>query len=290
MCFRFSGLPPLLSILLLTFATAALAAPNAPTNLRGSVLSSTSLGITWDDNSTDETSFELVYSVNGTPQAPASLGSSAGTGTIGISFTGLTGWNTAVVQIRATNGGGSSLSNSANLTFNVPFNAPNTPLTKANADGTVLFMWTDNSSSESGYIAEIATAAGGPFSCSGAADTPFDTISGGLPPSTTHCFRVRAFQGTAASPTATSAYTSVVSATTPALAPPTSLSATADSESAVNLSWTDNSAVEEGYAVYFRPSSGGTYMLFDYTASNATTYSVTGLTAGTTYDFQVAAA
>ncbi|OYW69740.1 MAG: hypothetical protein B7Z21_00775, partial [Verrucomicrobiales bacterium 32-60-5] len=48
--------------------------------------------------------------------------------------------------------------------------------------------------------------------------------------------------------------------------------------------------MEGGYSVYVKLSSSGTYTLFDYAAANATTYSVTGLTPGTSYDFQVATA
>ncbi len=232
----------------------------------------------------------MLYAVNGGATSTAALGSSAGTGTIGTGFSGLTGWNTATVQIRATNAGGSTLSNIVNLTFNTAFNAPNSPLTKALADGSVLFMWTDNASSESGYIAEIATASGGPYSTWGTSGANVTGISGGLAPSTTYYFRVKGFQGTAASPTATTAYSSVVSTTTPVLTPPTGLMATTASESTVTLSWSDNSAVEGAYAVYYRLSGSGSYTLFTYAAANATSYSVTGLTAGIAYDFQVAAA
>lgn len=275
----------------LLLSGAALGAPNAPTNLRGSVVTSTSFSIVWDDNSTDETNFDMLYSFNGGATNTYALGSSAGTGTIGVGpFTGLTGWNTAVVQIRATNASGSSLSNTVNLTFNVAFNAPNTPLTKAFADGTAAFMWTDNSSSEAGYIAEIATASGGPFSTWGSTGSNLTGISGGLAPSTTYYFRAKAFQGTAASPTASSAYTSVVSVTTPALAPPTGLAATTASETNVNLAWADNCAIEHGYAIYYKPSTSGSYTLYTYTAANATSYSFTGLAPGTAYTFQVATA
>ncbi len=294
MASRFSSLRGLrllvVSFFALVLTASVWAAPNAPTNLRGAVLTSTSFNITWDDNSADETNFFLVYTVNGNAQTPASLGSSAGTGTIGTGFSGLTGWNTATVQIRADNAAGSSFSNTVSLTFNVSFSAPNSPLTKAQADGTALFMWTDNSSSESGYIVEIATAVAGPFSTWGSTGANLTGISGGLAPSTTYYFRVKAFQGTAASPTATTAYSSVVSVTTVALTPPTSLTATVASESTVNLIWVDNSAVEGGYGVYYRTSGSGSYTRITYAAANATSYSVTGLAPGTAYDFQVTTA
>ncbi|MFN7564028.1 MAG: MBG domain-containing protein, partial [Prosthecobacter sp.] len=278
-------------VALVCFSTDASAqAPNAPTNLRGVVVTSTSFAVIWDDNSANETNFDLLYSPNGGAFQVLALGSSAGTGTLSAGtydITG-TGWNTLALQIRATNASGSTLSNTVNLTFNTAFNAPNSPLTKVSADGQVLVMWTDNSSSESGFSVEIATNASGPFSVWGSGTGT--GLIGALPPSSTFYFRIRAYQGTAQSPTATTAYTSVVSAATPALATPTSLAATASSESTVNLSWVDNSAVEEGYAVYVKTSAASSYTLYDYAASNATSYSVTGLSPGTTYNFQLAAA
>lgn len=253
-------------------------------------MTSTSFDIVWDDNSTDETTFNMLYAVNGVTQPPYSLGANAGTGTLSTGFSGLSGWNTAVIQIQATNGSGSTVSNTVNLTFNIAFNAPNTPLTKVSANGSVLVMWTDNSSSENGYFVEIATAPGGPFTAWGSTPANSTALQGALDPSTTFYFRIRAFQGTAASPTATSAYTSVVSATTPVLAPPTSLTATTSSDGVVNLGWIDNCAVEDGFAVYIKLSTATSYTLYDYAAANATSFSVTDLAPNTAYNFQVTTA
>ncbi|MCF7789341.1 MAG: MBG domain-containing protein [Prosthecobacter sp.] len=279
----------ILSFFALAFTRAAVAAPNAPTNLRCAVTASNAFQLIWDDNSTDETSFDMLYSVNGGAVNSYLLGTSTGTGTISIGFTDLSGWVTATFQIRANNGSGSSLSNTVSVSF-AAFGTPGNILSKTQADGSVIFMWTDNAYSEAGYFVEIGTAAAGPFSVLGSTGADDTGLISALDPSTTYYFRVRGFQGTAASPTAFTAYSSVASVTTPVLTPPTSLTATAASEGTVNLSWVDNSAVEGGYGVYYRLSGSGSYTLFNYAAANATTYSVTGLTAGTAYDFRVTAA
>ena len=271
------------SFLALAFTSAAVAAPNAPTNLRCAVTGSNAFTLIWDDNSTDETTFDLVINSAST----FALGASPGTGTISTNLSGLTG--TVTFQIRATNGSGSSVSNIVNVTF-ATFGTPSNLLSKIQADGSVILMWTDNAFSEAGYFVEIATAAGGPFTVLGSPGANFTGLISALAPSTTYFFRVRGFQGTSASPTATTAYSSVASFTTPVLTPPTSLTATSASEGTVNLSWADNSAVEGGYGVYSRLSGSGSYTLLAYAAPNATTYPVTGLTAGTAYDFRVTAA
>ena len=274
----------LLSFLALAFTRAAVAAPNAPTNLRCAVTASNAFTLVWDDNSTDETSFDLLFNSTGT----FGLSASPGTGTISTSLSGLTG--TATFQIRANNGSGSSLSNIVNVTF-AALGTPGNLLSKAQADGSMILMWTDNAYSEAGYFVEIGTAAAGPFSVLGSTGAAnYTGMISALAPSTTFYFRVRGYQGTEASPSAYSAYSSVASVTTPVLTPPTSLTATAASEGTVNLSWVDNSAVEGGYGVYYRLSGSGSYTLLTYVAANATTYSVTGLTAGTAYDFRVTAA
>ncbi|CAN5856534.1 hypothetical protein BH11VER1_BH11VER1_24630 [soil metagenome] len=382
------------TVLVVLGTLAAQAAPVAPTNLRGAIVTSTSFNIIWDDNSTDETSFEMVYTVNGITQTPYALGGqSPGTGTISTGFSGLTGWNTATIQIRAKNAGGTSTpSNAVSLTFNTAFNAPNSPLIKVQPNGSILVMWTDNASSEAGYIVEYATASGGPFTLVGSSLANYTGLYvDPLAPATIYYFRIKAYQGgTPAAPAATTATTTVISATTPTtlLAPtslvvtsiaptetsanfsfsdntglnngyefeyrligapsfsflaesddgysinganllepgtayefrcrayyyngisraysgysntaslttpfiaPTSLSATQapSGNGNINLTWADNSAAEGAYAIYIKKSGATAFTLYNYTAINATSYSVSELEPGTNYEFQVAAA
>jgi cyclophilin family peptidyl-prolyl cis-trans isomerase len=187
------------------------AAPNAPTNLRCAVTASNAFTLIWDDNSTDETSFDLLYNANGTGPSTFGLTASPGTGTTSQGLSGISG--TATFQIRANNGSGSSLSNVVNVTF-ATLGTPGNLLSKAQADGSMILMWTDNAYSEAGYFLEIGTAAAGPFSLFSTGANSTGVISA-LAPSTTYYFRLRGFQGTAASPTAYSGYSSVASFTTP---------------------------------------------------------------------------
>ncbi len=70
-------------------------------------------------------------------------------------------------------------------------------------------------------------------------------------------------------------------------APPTSLGATAISASQINLSWSDNSSNEDGFAIERKLGSGGSYVQIATTGSNIATYSDTGLSAATTYFYRV---
>jgi endoglucanase len=79
----------------------------------------------------------------------------------------------------------------------------------------------------------------------------------------------------------------------PALPPtipdaPTTLSATAISAGQINLAWSDISLNEDQFAIE-RRVAGGSYAEVATVGSNQTSYSDTGLSAGTTYDYRVLA-
>jgi autotransporter-associated beta strand protein len=75
----------------------------------------------------------------------------------------------------------------------------------------------------------------------------------------------------------------------PAPAPPSNLAATAISSSQINLSWSDNSSDETGFKIERKTGAGGTYSQIAVAAANATTFSNTGLTAGTQYFYRIRA-
>jgi hypothetical protein len=78
----------------------------------------------------------------------------------------------------------------------------------------------------------------------------------------------------------------------PVVAPaaPASLVAIAASSSQINLSWTDNSSNEDNFKIEYSTNGGTSWTALATTASNAISYSNTGLTASTTYTYRVYAA
>ena len=111
----------------------------------------------------------------------------------------------------------------------------------------------------------------------------------GLAASTGYTFRVMA-RDQAGNETASS---DSASATTDAPPPPpvapSDLSAVGISETAISLSWTDNANTETAYRVERSPDGLNNFATIANLASNATGYTDTGLSAGTTYDYRVAA-
>jgi subtilisin len=69
--------------------------------------------------------------------------------------------------------------------------------------------------------------------------------------------------------------------------PPSNLVANAVDVSVINLSWADNSNFEDGFRI--ERSNGGSYTLISAVGANATAYTDSGLTPGTTYWYRVKA-
>jgi len=171
---------------------------------------------------------------------------------------------------------------------NLPPAAPTGLTASAASSSGINLSWADNSSNESGFAIERKTGSGGTYAQIGTVGSNVKTFSDtGLAANTTYYYRVRAVNGSLYS-----SYTGETNATTlqaGAPAAPTGLTATAVSTSGINLSWTDNSSDETGFAIE-RHAVGGTYTQVGTVGANVKTYSDTGLTANTTYYYRVRAA
>ncbi len=84
-------------------------------------------------------------------------------------------------------------------------------------------------------------------------------------------------------------YFTMVKGGPPPIAAPSNLTATAVSESQINLAWTDNSGDESGFKIERKTGLSGTYAQIATPGAETTSYSNTGLTAGTTYYYRVRA-
>ncbi|MCR4399964.1 MAG: fibronectin type III domain-containing protein [Syntrophomonadaceae bacterium] len=145
--------------------------------------------------------------------------------------------------------------------------------------------WTDNADNEAGFAIERRTGGGDWVQVATTGPNAPVFSDTGLTPGTTYSYRVRAYNAAGFSD-----YSNTASATTLVEPPsaPTDLHAEAVSENRVDLSWTDTSSNEDGFRIE-RSTGSGDYALVATVAAGAQAYSDTGLTAGTTYRYRVAA-
>ena len=122
-----------------------------------------------------------------------------------------------------------------------------------------------------------------------ASASPF-TVTG-LSASTSYEFEVIA-TNSGGSGTASSTVTASTGAATAAPGAPTNLAASEATSSTMELTWSapGSGGTVSGYSAYFKLHSGSTWSLATAgLAASATSYTVTGLASGTSYDFYVAA-
>jgi fibronectin type 3 domain-containing protein len=193
---------------------AASTLPAVPTGLTATAASSTQINLTWADNASDETGFQIERSPTGAVST-FSLIDTVGPNMTTYANTGLTGGTTHHYRVRALGANGNSdYSNTASATtpFIVDVQAPAAPtrLTATVVTKRLISLtWTDNSTNETGFAIEQ--------SLDGVRFTQLATVRANVrihlikvEPSTTYHYRVRATGARGNSP-----YSNIVIATTP---------------------------------------------------------------------------
>lgn len=170
--------------------------PTAPTNLRLSANSSTTLTVRWDDNSDNESSFEVERSLNGSSWTKTHT---LAPNSASLTSSGLTASTLYYIRVRAVNGDGvSPYSNTISATtaappvVNLPPTAPDAFAAIAIGAHSIVLSWDDNSLDESGF--EVACSPDGVAWVVLTTTQPNVTswANSGLTPSTTYFYRARA--------------------------------------------------------------------------------------------------
>ena len=166
--------------------------PSAPDMLTVSNTSSSSLELSWNDNSTDETGFKIEQSNSGGGFVEiASLGAN----TVNYSISGLTPNTNYSYRVLAYNDGGNSVySNTVSeTTLKTPPSAPS-GLTISNLTSSSLDLnWTDNSTNEDGFYVEQSEAGGAYSQIADVTSNSNNLSITNLSPSTSYSFRVRGY-------------------------------------------------------------------------------------------------
>jgi fibronectin type 3 domain-containing protein len=262
--------------------------PSAPSNLSATVLSNTQIKLSWNDNSSIEDDFRVLRSIDNVlfteiAKLPAN--------TTTYTASGLQSGAKYYFKVRAHDVGGDSgytptvsATTSTGTTLSKP-TAPSSLSATAVSSSRIDLKWTDNSSVEDGFLIQRSVD-GSSFSTVGTVGANVSNYSNtGLTSSTKYYYQIVA-QNTAGTATSSVASASTLTASKPAA--PTNLVALAVSTGQINLSWTDNSSVENEYRIE-RSSDGVSFTQIAIVGANVVQYSDSGLNASQKYFHRVRA-
>ncbi len=267
--------------------------PASPMNLQATAASSTTVNLTWTDNSNNEDGF-LVYR-GMTPNTVTTLAAALPANSTGYTDTGLSPSTNYWYKVSAYNSaGGVDAPTVPNVsTQPVPLAPPAVPsnLQATAASSTAIDLtWVDNSNNEEGFRIYFGTDSSNVttlVATLGPGSTSYQHT--GRVVNTTYYYKVTAYNtaGESAASNFADATTQPVPVSPPAA--PSTLQATAASVSAINLTWVDNSNNEDGFRVYFGTDSSNVTNLVATLGAGITSYQHTGLAASTTYYYKVTA-
>lgn len=262
--------------------------PQAPTDLTATAAEDKFISLEWSSAATNHTEFE-VQRKQGESGAWSALTTTGKTTTTYDDKTAEINI-TYGYRVRATNLiRQSGWSNTAQAMIAEEILVPASPsnlTATATSQATIDLSWTDNSTNEAGFRLYRKIGAGGTWALR-ATKVADETahVDEGLQASTTYIYRITAnnTSGESGPSNETSATTQAI----PAPAQPTNLSATAISDSEIDLTWTDNATSETTYYVERKIGTGGSWSEVQTLNANSVSYNNTSLAAETEYFYRV---
>ena len=261
----------------------------APSNLVATATSTSTIDLSWNDNSTGEDFFEIQRSTS--PNAGFVRVTTVSRGVTSYTDENLSANTTYYYRVRASlDNVFSDWSNTANATTNdnppsVP--APSNLVATATSTSTIDLSWNNNATGEESFEIQRSTSPDAGF-------TNIATLNAGatsytdenLSANTTYYYRVRVSVNSVLSD-----WSNTANATTddnpPPVNPPSNLVATATSTSTIDLSWNDNTSGEDFFEIQRSTSPDGGFTTITTLPIGSTTYTDENLNANTTYYYRV---
>ncbi len=287
----------------LAFGTAALsAAPAAPTNLKVKALGVNAFLLTWTDNSTDETGWEIRVALKGTQPARFQL-LPIPNATSHIVFTPPLAGRDVSFRIASYNGesGKESFSTATPIVnVDVPSSLkqgkPSDFRANVVGESIVKFSWKDNSTLEQGYEMQILEEVlvgtkmkkrwVRAFTFPPRAKSTYKAANITLRPSTEYQFRVRAL-GNGAPPLPPPS--NVVKFKTKAINAPSNMKVTSFGDARFSFDWKDNSNIEAGFELERKQGTGEFQVIGSATPNETTSEPVGGFVPNTDHEFRIRA-
>jgi hypothetical protein len=265
----------------------------SPSHLATQELPSGDIQVSWQDNSDNESAFELSRSSTGPSGAYAVL-ATLNANASSYQDTTVAGSGEYCYRVRALGPSGTTPSafSSPSCIQATPPSAP-TELTASATFGQVDLSWTDNSNDEAGFeIWKSVNGENGSFTLEASVAADVTAYSStGLQDGAAYCYRVRATgpKGVASDFSNTACATTPVP-TIPPPAAPTDLVAAATSPGRISLGWTDHASDEQGFEIWRSTNgSSGAYALLQSVGANTSSAEDTGLTGSVEYCYKVRA-
>ena len=248
-------------------------------------MSGTRIDLSWSDDSDNEDGFKIErkQGAGGSYSQIATVPA----GTTSYQSKNLLPNTTYYYRVRSYNiAGDSTPSSAASAKTLGPPAAPTNLTAEATSGTSVNLIWKDNADNETGFKIERKGGASGIFAQIATVGSNVKTYQNiGLTSDTRYTYRVRSYNASG-----DSGNSNWASATPPSVpAPPSNLTATAVSDTQVNLSWKDNSSNETGFRIERKTGPDGAYAEIATGAAGITTYQNPGLVKGTTYFYRVRA-
>ena len=260
-------------------ATTQTPLPTAPSLLQATAASTTSIALTWSDNSSNEAGFFIERSPDNSTWTQIT---SVAANTTTYTDSGLNSSTLYYYRVRAFNtGGDTAYTNVSSATTLTPV-----PATPSNLAANVVstteidLSWTDNSN-QTGFFIERSPDNSTWTQIATTSATTYQNT--GLSSGTLYYYRVRANNSAG-----NSGYATTVSATTLMLTPsaPTSLVATANNTAEIDLSWTNTTTSGTGIHIERSPDNN-TWTQITSVSPTTTSYIDTGLNIGATYFYRI---
>jgi hypothetical protein len=261
--------------------------PHPSTDPQASPFSATRIDLSWPDNSTNESGWEIHRSTTG-PSGTFSLLAQTGTNVTSYSDVGLTPTTEYCYRIRSFRVSGKKttvgtfLTTTCATTLGPPAAASDVNATPA-PFGVVDILWKFDSFTAEGFRLERAAASAGPWVKVESLGSWLRSYQdSGRPSEQPVCYRVVAFNSYGDAPP------SNVDCTTPPAAPATLVAKSSD-EHTIRLSWEDRSAAEDGYEVQ-RSLDASVWSTIGTLPANAVAYEDRALAVDTRFWYRVRAA
>ena len=275
--------------------------PGAPPGLAATADGQTEIDLSWsaptDDGGANITGYKIEVSTNGTSWTD--LVANTGTTVITYPHSGLTAGSTRYYRVSAINSEGTGTASNTDSATTAAAVKPGVPTglsATANGQTEIDLSWSapsdDGGADITGYKIEVSTNGTSWTDLVANTGTTVITYShSGLAAGSTRYYRVSAInsEGTGTASNTDSATTAA--AVKPGV--PTGLSATADGQTEIDLSWSaptdDGGANITGYKIEVSTDGSSWSNLVADTGSTSTSYSHTGLAAGSTRHYRVSA-